>query len=63
VPAPSKSGTPASKADCKHTGWKSFTDPSFKIQGRCVSYVAHHSAHGRSGEHGKSAEYGNQHDK
>jgi hypothetical protein len=63
VPAPTTSGTPASKADCKHGGWKSFTDPSFRNQGGCVSYVAHHSAHGRSGEHGKSAGPGNKHDK
>ncbi len=27
---------------CKKGGWKSFTSPSFKNQGQCVSYMAHH---------------------
>ncbi|MES2215955.1 MAG: hypothetical protein V4481_01530 [Patescibacteria group bacterium] len=31
--------TPANKDQCKDSGWKSFTDPSFKNQGQCVSYV------------------------
>jgi hypothetical protein len=38
-PAPS---TPTSKDQCKNGGWKTFTDPSFKNQGDCVSFVATH---------------------
>jgi len=30
---------------CKHDGWKPFTNPSFKNQGQCVSYMAHHKHH------------------
>lgn len=30
---------------CKKDGWKSFTNPSFKNQGQCVSYMAHHKHH------------------
>jgi hypothetical protein len=37
VPAPSG---PTSKDQCKNGGWKTFTDPSFKNQGDCVSFVA-----------------------
>jgi hypothetical protein len=29
---------PASKNECKNSGWKNF--PGFKNQGQCVSYVA-----------------------
>ena len=53
VPAPVVSGTPSSKSDCKHGGWKSFTNPSFKNQGQCVSYVAHHTKSGKSHTHTK----------
>ena len=42
------SGPPTTKAACKHGGWKSFTNPSFKNQGQCVAYVNHHSSHGKS---------------
>lgn len=31
---------PTSKDQCKNGGWMSFTDPTFKNQGDCVSYVA-----------------------
>lgn len=31
---------PVTKDDCKNGGWKTFTNPSFKNQGQCVSYVA-----------------------
>jgi hypothetical protein len=31
---------PTTKDQCKKDGWKTFTDPSFKNQGDCVSYVA-----------------------
>jgi hypothetical protein len=37
VPAPT---TPTSKDQCKDGGWKSFTNPAFKNQGDCVSFVA-----------------------
>ena len=42
--------SPTSVAQCKHGGWKSFTSPSFKNQGQCVSWVQHHvlgHGHGR----------------
>ncbi|MES2986051.1 MAG: hypothetical protein V4686_02905 [Patescibacteria group bacterium] len=32
--------TPTNKDQCKNDGWKSFTNPSFKNQGQCVSSVA-----------------------
>jgi hypothetical protein len=31
---------PATKDECKNDGWKTFTNPSFKNQGQCVSSVA-----------------------
>jgi hypothetical protein len=37
--------SPASKAACKHGGWRTFTAPSFKNQGQCVSWVEHHVLH------------------
>ena len=40
-------GSPATKADCKHGGWKTFTNPSFGNQGRCVSWVNHQRPHGK----------------
>lgn len=30
---------PTSKDQCKNNGWKTFFDPSFKNQGRCLSFV------------------------
>jgi hypothetical protein len=33
--------TPSLKDQCKHGGWKSFTSPSYKNQGQCVSHFAH----------------------
>lgn len=36
-PAPS---TPTSKDACKNGGWQTFSNPSFKNQGDCVSFVA-----------------------
>jgi hypothetical protein len=55
VPVPAPVGPPTSKAQCKHGGWKTFTNPSFKNQGQCVSFVAHHTQHGKSHEqHGNS---------
>ena len=32
-------GTPTDKDQCKNDGWKSFTNPAFKNQGDCVSFV------------------------
>lgn len=32
-------GSPTDKNQCKADGWKSFTNPTFKNQGQCVSYV------------------------
>lgn len=32
---------PTQKDQCKNGGWKTFTDPSFKNQGQCVSYTNH----------------------
>jgi len=37
VPAPG----PTTKAQCKKGGWKSFSSPSFKNQGQCVSWFNH----------------------
>lgn len=31
---------PLSKDECKKGGWANFTDPTFKNQGQCVSFVA-----------------------
>jgi hypothetical protein len=33
--------TPTSEDQCKHDGWQSFTNPTFKNQGDCVSFVVH----------------------
>jgi hypothetical protein len=57
VPAPTPVGPPTSKAQCKHGGWKTFTNPSFKNQGQCVSFVEHHTHHGKSHEHGDSKKH------
>jgi hypothetical protein len=32
--------TPKTFAECKNGGWKTFTNPAFKNQGDCVSFVA-----------------------
>jgi hypothetical protein len=32
---------PTTKAQCKKGGWKSFSSPSFKNQGQCVSWFNH----------------------
>jgi len=47
-------GPPTSKAQCKHGGWKNFNNPTFKNQGQCVSFVAHHTQHGKSHTHHNS---------
>ena len=32
---------PTPRNQCKHGGWKTFTSPAFKNQGRCVSFFNH----------------------
>lgn len=39
---------PTDKDQCKNGGWTAFTNPSFKNQGQCVSYV-----NGRADNHGQ----------
>jgi hypothetical protein len=66
VPATS----PTAKSQCKHGGWKSFTSPTFKNQGQCVSSFEHqlHSPSGQrdhdghSGAHGAGANGHSHHD-
>lgn len=36
---------PEDKDDCKNNGWKSYVNPSFKNQGKCISYVEQHNHH------------------
>lgn len=38
VPTPT---APTSKSACKHGGWKHFSSPTFKNQGRCISFFNH----------------------
>jgi hypothetical protein len=40
---------PTSKDDCKNGGWQSFSNPTFKNQGDCVSYVATGGKNGANG--------------
>jgi hypothetical protein len=63
VPA---STTPGTKNACKHDGWKTFTNPTFRNQGQCVSYFEHQTkrAHDeKKNEHDKkhSEEHGKHH--
>lgn len=37
--------TPVNKDQCKNNGWQIFTQPSFRNQGDCVSFVQSHSPH------------------
>jgi hypothetical protein len=48
---------------CKHGGWKSFTSPSFKNQGKCVSYFAHqkHQIHHQA-KHDDNSNKSDKHD-
>lgn len=48
VAPPTTPTTPTSKDQCKNGGWKTFTNPSFKNQGQCVSYM-----NGRANNHGQ----------
>jgi hypothetical protein len=47
--------TPGTKNACKHDGWKTFTNPSFRNQGQCVSYFEHQTkrAHDENKDHHK----------
>jgi hypothetical protein len=64
----SGAGAPTSKDQCKNGGWKTFTNPSFKNQGECVSYVrkgSHgtkddHHGHHQHGKNGDQGGHGNQ---
>ena len=63
VPTIEKVGPPTSKAACKHGGWKTFNNPTFKNQGQCVSYVAshgrkHHHQHVLKHHENKQAQHG-----
>ncbi len=40
-PAPVVAPGPTNKDQCKDNGWMTFTNPSFKNQGQCVSYTNH----------------------
>jgi YVTN family beta-propeller protein len=33
--------TPTDKDQCKHDGWRNFTNPTFKNEGDCVSFMVH----------------------
>jgi len=41
VAAPQAPSGPTSADQCKNGGWMTFTNPTFKNQGDCVSYVNH----------------------
>jgi hypothetical protein len=44
-----------SKNPCKHGGWKSFTSPSFRNQGQCVSSFEHNAlGHGHGDDQGQN---------
>jgi len=50
VPAPA----PKKFSACKHGGWKTMTNPTFKNQGKCVSYYAHLAKAQRDAEKNRS---------
>jgi hypothetical protein len=39
------------KNQCKHGGWKSFSNPSYKNQGRCIAWFNHHDGKGADDQH------------
>ncbi len=43
VPPPTSTTTPTTKDMCKKGGWKTFTNPSFRNQGQCVSWSNHNN--------------------
>ena len=60
VPPPATTTAPTMKSQCLVSGWKTFTNPTFKNQGQCVSFVEHLS-HGRDHDddsHGDSRGHG-----
>jgi hypothetical protein len=58
VPAP----TPKPTSVCKHGGWKTFHNPSFRNQGKCVSYYAHLAKQARDDDaHRAHVEHKNDH--
>jgi hypothetical protein len=44
-----KVAAPTDKDQCKNDGWQTFTDPSFKNEGDCVSFVATNGKKGGNG--------------
>jgi hypothetical protein len=40
-PTVPQTGAPTDKDQCKNGGWATFTNPTFKNQGDCVSYTNH----------------------
>ena len=54
VPPPTGT-TPTTKDQCKNGGWMAFTHPTFKNQGACVSYVAHHDGNGNDDDDNESS--------
>jgi len=49
---------PTAKSQCKKGGWKNFTNPSFKNQGQCVSFVNHHNGKGKDDENAGKKKHG-----
>jgi hypothetical protein len=49
VVPPATTTAPTMKSQCLANGWKSFTNPTFKNQGECVSFVEH-LTHGQGHE-------------
>ena len=47
---------PASKGECKHGGWKTFSNPSFKNQGQCVSFFEHQKHAAKKSESGEQGD-------
>jgi hypothetical protein len=41
---------PTSENQCKHGGWKNFTNPKFRNQGQCISYAKRHKHDGERAE-------------
>ncbi len=42
TPTPTPVGPPTYFAQCRDNGWKTFNNPTFKNQGRCIDYVEDH---------------------
>jgi hypothetical protein len=38
---------PGTASQCKHGGWKTFKNPTFRNQGQCVSWFQHHNGKGK----------------